>query len=79
MANSDEIVIQIPPDMDLTDIEIEQIADALRSSVVDVSEGARAAGATAKNKHVAKQVEEVAKETTFPQEKIVRTEPAPRK
>lgn len=79
MSNSDEIVIQIPQDMELSEAEIEQIANALRSSVVDVSEGARAVGAMAKNKHVPKEKQEVAKETTYPIEKIVRTEPAPRR
>lgn len=76
MSNENEIVVQIPEGMDITEDEIMEIADALRSSIVDVSHGARAVGAMAKNKHVPKEKQEVAKETTYPIEKIVRTEPA---
>lgn len=76
MSKENEIVVQIPEDMEITEDDIMEIANALRSSIVDVSHGARAVGAMAKNKHVPKEKQEVAKETTYPIEKIVRTEPA---
>ncbi|WP_299860860.1 hypothetical protein [uncultured Hoeflea sp.] len=79
MADENEIVVQIPDNMEITEEEVQKIAEALRSRVVDVSEGARAAGAMAKEKHVPKEVQETAQEKTYPIEKIVRTEPAPRR
>ncbi|WP_394688440.1 hypothetical protein [Hoeflea sp.] len=76
MADKNEIVVQVPEGMEITEAEIEEIAAALRSRIVDVSEGPRAIGTMAKNKHVAQDKEEVAKEVPVPVEKIVRTEPA---
>ncbi len=70
MAQDHELKITIPSSLGLSDAEIAKIAEALKSSIIETIQGARAASVFAKEQEVAKDKAEEAKEKWKMQEKI---------